>query len=155
MSKPSETSSWFVEELGAVSVAPMVKWIKAIPFDEWPQQSRLADGKIRPSMVTDESWHGFRDYIYPLMLSSDTCYQPMLSVVMPGHSIEPHKDQQPDYWKYRVHIPLVTNAKAVTIMDDGRHNLKVGKAYKLNVRATHAIENFGRTPRIHFMFDVK
>jgi hypothetical protein len=156
-------SKWTVEELGNVNVAKMVKWIKAIPFEKWPQQRPLDDGQLRPSMVTDLVWHDFHDLALPVVMdvrkhikdSPIEAYQWMLSVVMPGHSIEPHKDQQPDYWKYRVHVPLLTNSKAVTIMEDGEYNMKVGKAYAVNVRKTHAIENRGRTPRIHFMFDVR
>jgi hypothetical protein len=156
------TKPWTVEELASVSVAPMVKWIKAIPFEEWPQQSRLEDGKLRPSMVTSLEWHGFgrmaSDLIALLGYEDDwtgNVYQPMLSVVMPGHSIEPHRDQQPDYWKYRVHVPLWTNSKSFTHVGKEKHHLVVGKAYKVNTREIHSITNDGRTPRIHFMFDVK
>jgi hypothetical protein len=150
---------FLVEEIAKVSVTDMAKWIKAIPFEDWPQQRPLDDGQLRPSMVTNTDWHGFGEKISFLMEiltpESFIYYQPMLSVVMPGHSIEPHKDQQPDHWKYRVHIPLQTNTKAFLIMKKEKFNLKVGKAYKVNVRETHSIVNNGKTPRIHFMFDVK
>ena len=59
------------------------------------------------------------------------------------------------YWKFRVHVPLLTNKAAMTEMADGKHHLEVGKAYKVNTAGMHAIENRGRTPRVHFMFDVR
>jgi hypothetical protein len=146
-----------IQELGDVDVTKMVKWIKAIPFEDWPQQRPLDDGQLRPSMVTDLSWHDFGKQAEPIVreLGYDGSYQWMLSVVMPGHFIEAHKDQQPDYWKYRVHVPLVTNPKAVTHISNKDHHLEVGKAYRLNTAALHAVDNPGKTPRIHFMFDVK
>jgi hypothetical protein len=140
---------WTLSELSDVDVVAMAAWIAKIPLGDWPQQRPLDDGQLRPSMVTSPDWYGFHYYFHP------GAYQHMLSVVMPGHSIEPHQDQQPDYWQYRVHIPLLTSPGAVIIMDDGEHHLEVGKSYKMNTRATHAIANRGATPRIHYMFDVR
>src|SRR5215475_1514991 len=99
------------ELIGPVNVVPMIKWIALIPFKEWPQQHRLADGQIRPAMVTDPRWHGFSamaDGIHA-QLRLGKVYQNMLSVVMPGHSIDPHTDSQDASWRYRVHVPLLSN----------------------------------------------
>ena len=160
MSTRSPTkASWTLEEYGDIDVRDAVKWIKAIPFEKWPQQSRLWDGQIRPAMVTNPEWHKFGEVglalIYELGFHEGNTYQAMLSCVMPGHCIEAHKDAQADYWKFRVHVPLLSNPKALTEMEDGKHHLEVGKAYKVNTAAMHAVENGGRTPRVHFMFDVR
>lgn len=156
--KPRAAKKWTVEEIGTIDVRKAGGWIKAIPFEDWPQQ-RPIDDQVRPSMVSNADWHGFgkvaASLIKALGFDESSAYQPMLSVVMPGHSIEPHQDAQPDYWKFRVHVPLLTNAKAVTEMDDGEHHMEVGKAYKVNTAAKHAIFNKGKTPRVHFMFDVR
>jgi hypothetical protein len=156
--KKSKATTWTVEELGPADVKKAAAWIKAIPFEEWPQQSRI-DDQPRPSMVTNPEWHGFGDIattiIGSLGFDESNAYQPMLSVVMPGHHIEVHQDAQADYWKYRVHVPLLTNAKAVTEMEDGLHHMQVGKAYKVNTAEKHAVWNKGATPRVHFMFDVR
>ncbi len=144
---------------GRVEVSGMVAWIAAIPFESWPQQRRLADGKLRPAMVTDLAWHGFGDVAWPIVsqlgFDETQAHQLMLSVVMPGHSIPLHRDEQARGWLFRVHIPLLTNSKAVMTIDGKRHKLKVGTSYKINTKAEHAIENRGSNARVHFMFDIR
>lgn len=146
------------EPFASVEVGGIANWVKAIPLSTWPQQ---CTSEIKPSMVTDPNWHGFGDKVHylvtTLMNYFPECspFQRMLSVVMPGHSIEPHKDMQAPYWICRVHVPLLTNDKSFTTMDDGDHHLDVGTAYKVNTMDTHAVRNDGKTPRIHFMFDVR
>lgn len=148
------------EKLASVEVEGIAHWIKAIPFSAWPQQ-RPVDSQLRPAMVTDTAWHGFgnevHDLVTGLMNNFPECapYQRMLSVVMPGHSIEPHHDAQGPDWICRVHVPLQSNSQAFTTMLGKDINLKVGSAYKLNTEETHSIRNGGKTPRIHFMFDVR
>ena len=139
-----------VQEYADCDVSALTAWITAIPFEEWPQQSLLEDGRIRPAMVTDLSWHGFGKMTSEFASASNR----MLSVVMPGHSIPPHQDQQDLRWITRVHVPLTTNDKAVFIADGETFHMKVGKAYRVNTLAEHEVRNDGLTPRIHFIFDV-
>jgi aspartyl/asparaginyl beta-hydroxylase (cupin superfamily) len=82
-------------------------------------------------------------------------YGRMLSVVMPGHAIDEHRDEQPPEWVTRIHVPLATNPLAVMVVDGQPEHLPVGWAYLIDTRALHAIRNRGSTPRIHFMFDVR
>src|SRR2546422_827410 len=92
------------EPLDTVSVAELVAWIRAIDFVDWPQQSKLADGKLRPAMINDPAWHDFGVKAAPvvsrLMGQFPGCAasNPMLSAVMPGHRIEPHVDAQAPDW---------------------------------------------------------
>jgi hypothetical protein len=155
-----------------VDVSSLVEWITAIPFEDWPQQNRLADGKIRPAMVTDRRWNGFAERVdlvtnvavtkllIDLKLSSGdvTVYNRWLSVVMPGHSIPPHADRQDPGWICRMHVPLVTNEMSwfcIASSPLSSKTMEVGTVYAVNVRAEHWIVNEGPTPRIHFMFDVR
>lgn len=146
------------EPFAAVSVADLVSWIGGIPFQDWPQQRR---DELRPAMVNDLSWHGFGTMAAPivaeLMQSFPGCeaHQPMLSVVMPGHAIEPHTDQQPPAWRCRVHVPLTTNGNSRFVVGGMAHRMHVGTAYRVNTEAEHAVTNDGTTPRVHFMFDVR
>lgn len=145
-----------VEWLATVhEIAPLVEWITAIPFEEWPQQTRLEDGAIRPAMVQDQSWHGFGEMAAPYLIH--TLGQPLhaiLTVVMPGHSIPPHIDEQGPSWLCRVHIPLTTNDESQFIVGGEHHHMEVGNAYIVNTEVMHSVENNGGTPRIHLMFDV-
>lgn len=148
------------EKLGDVNVTDLVAWVTAIPFEDWHQQARLADGLIRPMMMTDLNWHGFGrqtdDIVDDLIMEFGGCgaYQRMLSVVMPGHSIAPHRDEQRPTWLWRYHVPLISNPKSRFIVGGEDHVLVPGSAYRVNTEAVHAVTNDGDTPRIHFMFDV-
>lgn len=148
------------EKLADINVDDLTAWIAAIDFADWPQQARLADGLIRPSMVTDLDWHDFGlrtdDVVGQLMELFPGCsaYQRMLSVVMPDHSIPLHADEQRTSWLCRMHVPLISNPDALFVIDAYGHTLKVGEAYRVNTTAEHAVINTGKTPRIHLMWDV-
>ncbi len=167
-----ETSN--IIPLCPVDVSSIVEWITAIPFESWPQQNRLADGRLRPAMVNDPAWYGFADRVRWTVVDVmpsitergydgvKEAYNYMLSVVMPGHSIPPHADRQDDGWICRVHVPLITNRAALLHMAtrgvsgmSQEWHLNVGEAFAVNVTQEHSIENRGDTPRIHLMFDVR
>lgn len=142
----------------AVDVVDLVKWIGGIAWTDWPQQSLT---ELKPAMVTDPRWHEFGRrtdaLVAHLMAHFPGCedHQRMLSVVMPGHSIEPHRDEQAPAWQTRVHVPLITNDRALFITDEDADVMQVGHAYLVDTRKTHAVHNAGDTPRVHFMFDVR
>ena len=112
-------------------------------------------------MMTDLGWFDFGVVCAPvvseLMANFHGCivYQRMLSVVMPGNYIEPHRDQQAPYWLCRVHVPLHTNEQSDFIVDGKSHRMDVGMAYRVNTLAEHSVFNNGNSPRTHFMFDVR
>lgn len=149
------------EELARIDAGPLVAWISKIPFEDWPQQPRLPDGKLRPAMACDPDWHGFKTQADPvvnlLMLLFPGCAADtrMLSAVMPGHDIAPHTDEQSANWRVRVHVPLLTNDQSCFMVGGVNHHLSPGKAYLVNTEASHAVMNEGQTPRVHFMFDVR
>src|SRR5579863_396773 len=149
------TCERFVE----VDEKPLATWISSIDFIAWPQQNKLSDCKMRPAMINDVSWHGFGSMVGDLTSSLMTelrrthpsiaaSFNPLLSVVMPGHSIEPHRDfQQPD-WFCRVHVPLLTNDGALMRIDGETHHLETGFAYLINTFSEHSVENRGEVPRV-------
>lgn len=147
-----------VEAIAPVDVGDLVRWITGIKFADWPQQSKT---ELRPAMVNDLAWRGFGEIAGPvvteLMAYFPSCvsHQWMLSVVMHGHSIEPHKDMQPPNWVCRVHVPLTTNDQSKFIVGGVAHNLDVGMAYRVNTTVEHSVTNDGATPRVHLMFDVR
>lgn len=148
-----------VEPIGRVHYADLAHWLGTVPFEAWPQQKPLDDGLPRPAMVTDLGWRGFGQAAWPVVQAlgydETQAYQLMLSVVMPGHKIEPHCDQQPPDWLYRVHVPLASNYRAVFICGGVEHIMMPGIAYKVNTEAEHAVANRGEAARVHFMFDVR
>ena len=147
-----------VELLGAADPSAVIAWISAIPFEDWPQQTRLEDGRIRPAMVNDPEWHGFGRVVAPVVAEArsglaGTVSNVLLTVVMPGHNIPTHTDQQPPHWVTRVHIPLTTNEESRFIVGAEHHHMEIGSAYLVNTEVEHSVANDGATPRIHLMFD--
>jgi hypothetical protein len=148
-------------DLNVVTLQRVVHWIEAIPFESWPQQHRLLDGRLRPAMVTDLSWMSFgertdelvRDATPPAMRRFRSCNR-LLSVVMPGATIDPHVDELGADWMIRIHVPLLTNPDAIFISGDVVHRMEVRRAYEVDTRARHSVWNSGPTPRVHLMFDL-
>lgn len=156
-----------VEALCEVYHQTMAAWAAAIPLSSWPLNwppgaTEWPDGQLKPSMVYDPAWHGFGDQAKAMTAQFSTLfppgcifYNPLLSVVMPGHTIAPHRDQQDsDRWLCRVHVPLATNPESKFIVDGAVRPMPLGFAYRVNTLAIHAVENDGATPRIHFFTDV-
>jgi hypothetical protein len=148
-----------VEYIGPVNAGPMATWVSGVPYEDWPQQHRLPDGKVRPAMITDVAWRGYgvaaTNTMSQLVTYSPEKHRcPMVSVVMPGHNIPEHRDLQDPNWIYRIHVPLQTNPDSKFIVDGVEHHMEVGSAYRVNTLAPHAVVNNGDTPRVHFMFDV-
>lgn len=112
-------------------------------------------------MMSDGMWHGFGVALDPIVDDLMSYYpghrtqQRQMNVVMPGTSIPPHVDVQDPWWVVRIHVPLTTNEQTSFVCDDGPHFMQVGKAYRVNTEARHAVYNYGATPRVHFMFDVR
>lgn len=143
-----------VERINKVDVRPVIGWILDIPLTEWHQQNP-PDKPLKPSMLTDLSWNNFGRETEYLLANYRNTYQRMLSVVMPGDKILPHVDEQDKDWMYRVHIPLLSNNNSKFVVDGKEYKLEPGWAYAVNTTVPHAVYNNGKTPRIHFMFDVK
>ena len=150
-----------VAYLTDVDVTGLIRWVSGIPFDEWHQQRPLDDGLLRPAMMTDLAWHGFGDMARPVVedvmrvLPDCETHQWMLSVVMPGHAIEKHRDSQSPDWFCRVHVPLTSNERSQFIVGGVQYYMAIGHAYMVNTEAEHEVQNNGSVPRIHFMFDVR
>lgn len=147
-------------EIGNVDVLALATWIESISFEEWPQQNRLSDGRMRPAMVNDLNWHGFgkmTDVIVAELadrVDARESFGRLLSVVMPGAEIPLHSDNHGP-GVLRIHVPLLSNEHATFIQAGSEHVLLPGKAYQIDTLVEHAVVNGGDTPRVHLMFDVR
>ena len=149
-----------VDRLGSVDVSAVAAWLTAIPLAAWPQQSRLADGQIRPAMVNDLTWQGFGSATAALVsalaafVDGGRAGQQLLSVVMPGQGIPPHRDRQgPDWWA-RLHVPLTTDPASAFVVEGVAHHLEPGWVYAVNTEVEHSVTNAaGLVPRMHLMVD--
>ena len=142
-----------VERLCAIDTAELLAWARSIPLEDWPHyQSR--DG-MRPSMLNVRSVAAGK-VVAAIMQHFPDCRDrdQLLSIVLPGHDIDLHRDDKGPEWRCRIHVPLETNEGAVTSMGGVDYHMRVGGVYKMNIRGEHAVRNDGKTARLHFMFDV-
>lgn len=151
-----------VQPLAHLDIDALACWIGAIDFADWPQQHRTQEHQLCPAMVTDPLWHGFKaatdGIVAGLMGHFPGCidYNRLLSVVMPGDDIRTHVDNQPEKWLVRVHVPLLAETEGAEFRVAGEaHNLRPGTAYLVNTLVPHGVVNYGKAPRVHFMFDVR
>lgn len=149
------------EPLCEVDIDGLLSWLAAIPLSEWPQQDRMSAEYPYPAMVSNLDWHDFGTRSWPLVARLMSHFpgrhydHRMLSVVIPGQRIAEHDDVQAADWRARVHVPLVTNTAAVMTYGGRSFHLVAGTAYLVNTEVPHALANLGRSPRIHFFFDVR
>lgn len=137
-----------IEPFAEVDVGALIDWLLDIPVTDWPK-------------TADASWQGWGDKFEPIARDLMAQFYPDCTmagigmfVLEPGQTHPAHRDVQPTNWITRVHVPIVTNEDATTIMDDGAHYMEVGTAYRFNTLATHAVFNYGSTYRAHLVFDV-
>ena len=137
-----------IDELCSVDVSELVKWMTPIPVKEWLK-------------MADASFRGWGEIFRPLATDLTERFYPgcMVSgvgifVLEPGQVHPAHRDEQPEEWVSRVHVPIFSNENATATMDDGEHAMEVGKAYRFNTLATHAVANGGASFRAHFVFDI-
>lgn len=81
-----------------------------------------------------------------------------LAALMPGASIQPHRDYDPSYL-VRYHVQLTTNADSWLFVQQkanvDQYHLKAdGSIYLLNAGLVHWVKNLGVTPRIQLLIDV-
>ena len=155
-----------------VDVDGFMTWSADPDFARWPQQHRLADGALRPAMLPVHDSGLIRprhtavaiiEHVLQVLGGAPWNVKDpqsprasrLFSVVMPGHRIERHADEQEPAWVCRVHVPILTNTRATfRVGGDRLHLGPVGHAFAVNARAEHEIVNEGATPRLHLMFDV-
>lgn len=72
-----------------------------------------------------------------------------------GAYIKPHRDYRSGYEDdfFRLHIPILTNAKVSFILDEKRLMMQPGECWYTNVNFVHSVSNEGATDRIHLVID--
>lgn len=149
-----------VQRLGLVHTRIVRDWLAAISYEDWPQQHPL-NGEMRPAMINTRAWYQFGAITDPLaarllttMTSGAVELNRLLSVVMPGHGIDPHVDKHAPQWWGRIHVPLTDAPLSRFIVGGEAHHLELGYAYVVNSLLEHSVQNFDPHPRVHFMLDV-
>lgn len=69
-----------------------------------------------------------------------------------GGVIGAHADERFDD-SHRIHVPLVTNERAVFTVGGERKHMRKGEIWELNNARVHSVENLGDEGRIHLLFN--
>ena len=101
---------------------------------------------LLPVMAQAAAGYGFVEPVYP---------KAMLARLAAGGEIEGHIDAQPaNALVHKIHVPLVTNPKAMLRVHGEEFHLPVGRAWEINNLTVHGAFNGGGRDRIHFIFEV-
>ncbi len=79
----------------------------------------------------------------------------LLSRLVPGQVIDPHRDGHDGHCKVRVHVPLTTNPACVFINKGDAFHMEVGSAYVIDPTELHSAVNGGASDRIHLIFNAR
>jgi len=74
----------------------------------------------------------------------------------PGGHIRRHSDplHTIDPLLVRLHVPIVSNPDVHFMVNDQRISMQPGETWHVDVRFPHAVENRGRTARVHLVMDL-
>ena len=72
-----------------------------------------------------------------------------------GAEIKPHRDHELGYedGSFRLHIPIVTNAKVQFVLDGTQLTMLPGECWYTNVNYVHSVTNLGKSDRVHLVID--
>ena len=101
---------------------------------------------LQPVLDRATARYGFQQPVYPKV---------MLARLAAGASIDRHVDGAgSNVFTHKIHVPIQTNGQVSLFINDRCFQLAEGRAYEVNNLAPHAVENLGRTDRIHLIFEV-
>lgn len=171
----------YFRHLGSVDIAALIQRVGEIPESLWESQNEAKPNKIaqlnetrhimfrfitHTDRVFDFSDHpvlwdewknlllpvmeqaaarlGYRDYRFPRV---------MLARVAAGGDISGHYDGEASHYIHKIHVPLITNEKALFRVGRKEIHLPVGEIFEVNNKRNHAVRNNGTTDRIHLIFE--
>lgn len=124
---------------------------------------RFTPGNEDPrSFYSNPAWTIWEKTLRPLMDQITAQYnhnecvysKVMLARLLAGHSIDRHVDGAgSNLLTHKVHVPLITNPKALFYIEGEVRHLETGRAYEVNNIVRHAAENKGTEDRIHLIFE--
>lgn len=77
----------------------------------------------------------------------------MLSRLVPGQVIEPHRDYHEGRNRVRIHVPLLTNPAALFTCGGETVHMAAGWAWEIDPTEEHGVVNGGATDRVHLFWN--
>lgn len=118
-----------------------------------------ADPRISYS---NPSWNIWSSYLLPIMDKITAQYghgeiaysKVMLAKLDAGQEIDAHVDGKgSNLVTHKIHVPIITNSKAIFYIDGKAKHLRAGQAYEVNNIVKHGVKNMGEEDRVHLIFE--
>lgn len=160
-----------------LDVEPLLRVLNTIDAETWTQSGREARYEVHQDtssllLVHDADYRHFSPTYHPLYQTFANALAPILELISQRHGgdgfigriliaklraggrILTHADHVYSLIKCnRVHIPLVTNEKAVFTIGGEDKVMRRGDMWEINNATTHAVYNGGDEDRIHLIID--
>ena len=106
-------------------------------------------------------WEEWKDMLLPIMeqAAKKLGYKAyrfpraMLAWLPAGGEISRHSDGNASHYVHKIHVPLITNPKAIFHVGRQSEHLREGEIVEVNNKRTHSVRNDGDQDRIHFVFE--
>ncbi len=179
--QPNARKTRSVRKLGTVDVEAIRDAIAAIPEPLWDEENSSKPNRFAAldstrhvvfrfvsntldwrSSYDRPLWSEWSGLLLPVLRQATEAYgyadgefpRVMLARMPPGGVIQPHKDANPAAkWPHKIHVPIQTNDDVRFFIDGTAYHFPEGEAVEVNNMAVHAVENRGRTDRIHLIFE--
>ena len=176
---PRKTTS--IRKLGSVDIAGLKEAVLALPESVWRAENESKPNRFGALDATQHiifrfvsnfidwrqsyerpMWDEWKELLEPVLSQATSPYgyergdfpRVMLARMAPGGVIHPHRDQNPAAkWPHKIHVPLQTNDDVTFYVDGTGYHLGEGEAVEVNNMGLHAVENRGRSDRIHLIFE--
>ncbi len=171
----------YFRHLGPADITALVRRVREIPESLWESQNEAKPNKIAQlnetrhimfRFITDTErvfdysdhpvlWNEWKNALLPVMNQaaeklgySDYRFpRVMLARVPAGGDISGHYDGEASHYVHKIHVPLITNEKAVFHVGRQAMHMPAGEIYEVNNKRVHAVRNDGATDRIHLIFE--
>jgi hypothetical protein len=178
---PNPRKTRTIRRLGTIDIVALREKVLALPEEVWDAENSDKPNRFGALDATRHIifrfvsnfrdwrqsyerplWNEWKPLLEPVLAAATAQYgyargafpRVMLARMAPGGVIHPHRDENPAAkWPHKIHVPLQTNEDVTFYVDGVAYHLAEGEAVEVNNMGLHAVENRGRSDRIHLIFE--
>ena len=178
---PNPRKTAGLRRLGTVDIASLKAAVMAIPESLWQAENADKPNRFEALDATAHIvfrfisnmrdwrtgyarplWDDWEPVLAPVLAAATADYgyakgvfpRVMLARMPAGGVIQPHRDANPvAKWPHKIHVPIQTNDQVLFRIDGQTYHIAEGEAAEVNNMGVHAVNNGGKTPRIHLIFE--
>jgi hypothetical protein len=176
------TKARTIRDLGAVDVSALLALVRRLSERTWDGEDAIKENAYEcfhhtrhvifrfihenldpEKFYSNPSWEIWKPVLLPVMQAAIAPYgfrdpvfpKAMLARLAAGSMIDYHVDGEDSNLRtHKIHVPLITNPRALLLVADDIQHLAAGRAYEVNNVRLHSARNGGDEDRIHFIFEV-